>query len=196
MAAAALHTAWRQELFASGPEQLQEAAALLRRHPHRVVGLNLPNKQKGEAASLLERCGTLRQLLPTADICCHWSINANYRRTGDASYAELEAFAAQLAAVSRTSLLLVTGGGPRRKGLCSLQALRRAADSSVFRALQLPLGIAFNPYLPDDGGQRAEEERRLAAKLEAGRGLIAAVYLQVCWVARGHSTFAASEALG
>lgn len=182
----ALHTAWRQELFCSSPEQLMEAAALLRRHQHCVAGLNVPNKQKGEAAALIERCRSLHELLPAANVCCHFSINANYCRTGDASYAAFEEFAAQLAAIPRTSLLLVSGGGPRRKGLCSLQALRRAAGSAAFRALHLPLAVAFNPFLPEDGGQRAEEEARLAAKLEAGRGLIAAVYLQARWLA-GHA---------
>lgn len=172
--------AWRQELFASTPEQLAEAAALVRRHQHHMARLNLPNKCKGEAAALLERCRALRGLLPAADICCHYSINANYQRTGDASYAALESFAAQLAAIpGPTSLLLVSGGGPRRKGLCALQALRRAADSPAFTSLRLPLAVAYNPYLPEEGGQRAEEERRLAAKLGAGRGLIGAVYLQV-----------------
>jgi hypothetical protein len=43
--------------------------------------------------------------------------------------------------------------------------------------LGLPLAVAFNPYFPD-AARREEERLRLRQKLVAGRGLVAAVYLQ------------------
>ena len=87
-----------------------------------------PLQAKGEAAALLERAGTLRAVLPLApDICVHWAVSNNYARTPEATFAGLEAFAERLAAVPACSLLLVSGGGPRRK-LDSLQ-VRQAARS-------------------------------------------------------------------
>ncbi|PSC72691.1 Paired amphipathic helix repeat [Micractinium conductrix] len=138
---------------------------------------NLPNKAKGEAAALLERAGTLRAVLPLApDICVHWAVSNNYARTPEATFAGLEAFAERLAAVPACSLLLVSGGGPRRK-LDSLQALELLAASPRFHAAPLPLAVAFNPFFPDEARQQ-EERDRLRAKLAAGRGHVAAVYLQ------------------
>lgn len=183
---------WRQELFLRSPaEQLRDLAPLLQRH--RLASLNLPNKSKGELPALLERCRALRAALPApVDVCCHYAINHNYHRTADASFAALERFCTDLAAIGTCySLLLVSGGGPRRKGLDSLSALQRIVISPALRQLRLPLAVAFNPYLPGEE-QQAEERRRLRAKLEAGRGLVTAVYLQVC-VLEGAAGPAASQ---
>lgn len=59
-----------------------------------------------------------------------------------------------------------------------LQALELAAASPDWQELRLPVAVAFNPYFPDAGRQQ-EERRRLRRKLMAGRGRVAAVYLQV-----------------
>lgn len=58
------------------------------------------------------------------------------------------------------------------------QVLERAANDARLRHLGLPLAVAFNPYFADEARQQ-EERRRLRCKLEAGRGLVTAVYLQV-----------------
>lgn len=60
------------------------------------------------------------------------------------------------------------------------QALERAAGDPRLRQLGLPIAVAFNPYLPDEQQRQQEERRRLRRKLEAGRGMVEAVYLQVC----------------
>ncbi len=121
----------------------------------------------------------------TADICVHYSIAQNYARSADASFAALEEFACRLGAEVQQqhghgslSLLLVSGS--QRRQLDTVAALQRLAASPRFRGLvpPLPLAVAFNPYFPDDVRQ-AEERQRLRRKLEAGRGLVTAVYLQV-----------------
>ena len=131
---------------------------------------------RAELPCLLERAQALRTALPAADVCVHYGINHNYHRSVDASWQVLEAFCRQLAAVERCSLLLVSGGGPRRR-LDSLAALELFAASQELRDLGLPLAVAFNPYFPD-AARREEERLRLRQKLVAGRGLVAAVYLQ------------------
>lgn len=61
--------------------------------------------------------------------------------------------------------------------------LESAANDARLRHLGLPLAVAFNPYFADEQRQQ-EERRRLRRKLEAGRGLVTAVYLQVRVVGR------------
>ena len=171
--AAALPAAWtwRQEVHnAATPDALR----LLRR----AQGVNVPHKERGEPAldELLRRCAALRAALPPlGPVCAHFSLAAAYRRTADATFARLESFAADIAALGPgVSLLLVSGGGPRRT-LDAPAALERLAASAAFRALRLPLAVAFNPYFPT-AEQRAEELRRLRRKLASG--LVSAVYLQ------------------
>lgn len=147
---------------------------------------------KSELPALLEHVQRLRATMPgtvidsVADnICVHFSISQNYVRSADASFAVLEDFACQLGAELQrhrkqgsVSLLLVSGS--QRRQLDSVAALQRLADSQRFRGLHppLPLAVAFNPYFPDKPRQ-LEERRRLQRKLEAARGLVTTVYLQV-----------------
>lgn len=147
---------------------------------------------KSELPALLEHVQRLRATMPgtvidsVADnICVHFSISQNYVRSADASFAVLEDFACKLGAELQrhrkqgsVSLLLVSGS--QRRQLDSVAALQRLADSQRFRGLHppLPLAVAFNPYFPDKPRQ-LEERRRLQRKLEAGRGLVTTVYLQV-----------------
>jgi hypothetical protein len=48
------------------------------------------------------------------DICVHYSVNANYNHTPEASFTILTNFCLELAEL-RCSLLLVSGGGPRKR---------------------------------------------------------------------------------
>lgn len=57
------------------------------------------------------------------------------------------------------------------------QALERLTASPQLQRKLPPLAVAFNPFFPDAERQQ-EERQRLRHKLEAGRGRIAAVYLQ------------------
>ncbi|KAL4858481.1 hypothetical protein ACK3TF_001456 [Chlorella vulgaris] len=171
---------WRQELFAGGkPQHLKDCLVpLLLAHRTEVAGVNLPNKAKGELPELLQHVRQLRTALPQAkdlDICVHYSVNANYDHTPEASFAILTNFCLELAEL-RCSLLLVSGGGPRKR-LNSLAALERIELSPAWSRLQLPLAVAYNPYFPD-AARRQEEEGRLRAKLVNGGGRIRAVYLQ------------------
>jgi hypothetical protein len=131
---------------------------------------------KGELPSLLERARLLHDSLPDARVCVHYSVNANYHGGPEAGFAALTAFCRQLAALPRCSLLLVSGGGPRKR-LDSLRALELAASSPDWRSLRLPLAVAFNPFFPD-AERRAQERERLRGKLLAARGRVSAVYLQ------------------
>ena len=214
---------WRQEVFCA-PQQLQELLA--RPAGGLIAGLNLPNKQKAELPQLLERARALRAVAPRLPVCVHFAISPHNwtPRDPEASYQTLRAFAHDLAAIEGCSLLLVSGGGPRKKmdslsvrgqraspsaslrlplprcipaslrmcllfytcpcPPCPRQALERLAGDLAAGGLDLPLGVAFNPYFPD--AERQQEERsRLRRKLQAGRGAVAAVYLQAgCDAAR------------
>lgn len=131
---------------------------------------------KGELASLLGRASLLHESLPDAHICVHYSVNANYCGGPEAGFAALTAFCRQLSELPRCSLLLVSGGGARKR-LDSLRALQLAASSPEWRSLRLPLAVAFNPYFPDEE-RRAQERQRLRGKLLAGQGRVHALYLQ------------------
>lgn len=114
-------------------------------------------------------------------MCVHYSISHNYARSAEASLQALQQCAAQLAALDRCTMLLVSGSSKRRLDSHTALLLLTASPSLGALLGQLPklppLAVAFNPYFPDEQRQ-AEERQRLRGKLEAGRGRVTAIYLQ------------------
>ena len=75
------------------------------------------------------------------------------------------------------SVLLISGSG-KRKGLDTVTALEKLATSGPAAARDIPLYIAFNPYLPTIEERKTEFER-LRRKLMAEPGRITGIYLQM-----------------
>jgi hypothetical protein len=53
--------------------------------------------------------------MPSADICVHYSLKWNYRQNVDQSFSDFSCFCASLTGHKRVSVLLVSGGGKKRK---------------------------------------------------------------------------------
>ena len=64
---------------------------------------------------LLQWCQEIVTALPNADICIHYSLKWNYSQNADASYRKFSKFCAALQQYKHASVLLVSGGGKKRK---------------------------------------------------------------------------------
>lgn len=103
------------------------------------------------------------------------------------SYLKFEEYVRQCSSLGVKEVLLITGSKARvkKKSVDTLQCLRIAAglDGTLtsgstknrFRSLNVGVGVAYNPYFPDETAQ-AEEDKRLADKLSTG--LVTSVWLQ------------------
>lgn len=171
------------------PTRPDRRARRLRATPgrrHGLTALNVPNKTRDDDP--LRTLAALRQLhaagAPPLDVALHYSTKHNLARgEPGASLDKLLAFCrgvaqqqqqeqAAAAGGVRVRVLLVSGSGERRfDSLAALRALAERGETS-----ELPeLGVAFNPYLAGDAGER--EASRLAAKLATG--LVSSVWLQM-----------------
>lgn len=168
---------WRLELFFKTPQDLQRQLPFLTALSARslISGVNLTNKSKDD--NLLASVKMIKAQLPSLDICMHYALRYNYAGGPRGGQARLVAFCQELEAISGCSMLLVSGSGEKRP-LNTVTALQSLAQARPIVIRDLPLFVAFNPYLPD-GTQAAAERDRLRAKLTTDPGRIAGVYLQM-----------------
>ena len=94
----------------------------------------------------------VRDSVPHADVCCHWSIKQHYKRGADETHPQLQQHLAALqeSAASSSmspSVFLCNGSGPKRpyNTVTALEML--SADQS--KGHTVPVHVAFNPYLPE-----------------------------------------------
>lgn len=64
---------------------------------------------------LLQWCQEIATALPNADICIHYSLKWNYNQNADASFQTFSNFCTALSQHKHASVLLVSGGGKKRK---------------------------------------------------------------------------------
>ena len=74
--------------------------------------------------------------MPHADLCVHYSLKWNYSQNADASYHKFSSFCTALSQHKRASLLLVSGGGKKRK-LETVQACTMPTCSSSYSAAKM-----------------------------------------------------------
>ena len=75
--------------------------------------MNITNK--GKSDPLVEWCQTILLAVPTADVCIHYSLKWNYIKDADRSFQELSSFSSAAAKLDNASILLISGGGKKRK---------------------------------------------------------------------------------
>lgn len=166
---------WRLELFFKTEEDLRAQLPFLKScHGRYFEGVNVTNKSKND--DLLRSLRTLRQAIPTLDVCLHVSLKYQPAPRGrDVFEHRIAPLMSALDSdeLRGCSVLLVNGSGPKRKvdTIATLKRLSKYNNGT-------PLFVAFNPYLPT-GPARNEEYARLKQKLKARPSNIAGVYLQM-----------------
>eukprot|EP00877_Chromochloris_zofingiensis_P013614 jgi/Chrzof1/8506/Cz03g13180.t1 len=183
---------WRLELFVKSKADVQSQIPFL--ISNNIMRINLPNKSDKD--DLLDCIKQLRVAVPSIDIAVHYSIKYNYSRSYDAAYAKFQQFCQDVREYigpGQGHVLLVSGGGKKRKLEC-VGALQRAAADTMpevpssdpqAHTLQVMLHarskwpalyVAFNVYLPDPA-ERQAEYARLQCKLQTS--LVQGIYLQI-----------------
>lgn len=109
-----------------------------------------------------------------AEVCTHLSLKFNYAQNFDRSLQRVDGLLSGLCDLGQPRVLLVSGGGPKKKfNTCSV------LEALAARAGALPNGLvlsaAFNPYLP--ASEMDTERTRMRDKLATG--LVQEVYLQI-----------------
>lgn len=138
-----------------------------------IGSFNIPNKSKDD--NLIQSIKYLKQNYPSANICVHYSLKFNNAKSEDSVLEKFATFCEQAEALSCDSVLLISGGGPKKKlnTLTCLEALKnRGLLSST---MKMKIGVAYNPYFPDDGNLRDEEER---LRMKLATGLVSHIWLQ------------------
>lgn len=156
------------ELFFKTAGQLTSLLSFLKPLPYQ--SFNLPNKISNE--NLIPYAMQILETIPEADVCIHYSLKNNKFRTVEESASHFRATVERAAGAGVREVLLVSGSGAKRtaNSVSCLQYLAQTQYECPVR-----LGVAFNPYLTDEG-EREDEMRRLKAKLESS--LVSTVYLQ------------------
>jgi len=136
----------------------------------KIVSFNIPNKAKGD--SLMQSIKYLKQQCPSSDVCVHYSLKFNSAKSEEYTVENFVTFCEQADALRCDSVLLVSGGGPKKKvnSLTCLQSLKVRGFVP-----KLKIGVAFNPYFPDEESRQIEEDR---LRLKFATGLVSHVWLQ------------------
>jgi len=162
----------RVELFFSSDDELRRRIGFLRSKG--ITRFNLVNKSNGDdtlkSARVIESEFS-KGSRSDVSVCAHYSMKYNKSRKLDGAFSKLKEFTERMNELNvESELLLVTGSGPKGN-LDSLAALQRLQKESV----DVCVGIAFNPFFPDEV-ECEGEKARLLQKLETG--LVNKVYLQ------------------
>ena len=64
---------------------------------------------------LLECCRIITSAVPSAEVCIHYSLKWNYNQSVEQSFQAFTDFSAMLSKEKHSSMLLVSGGGKKRK---------------------------------------------------------------------------------
>ena len=160
----------RVELFAKD-------LASLASHARTVVslgatGLNVPQKSKADVP--LRSLQTLQAALPAAslhEVVPHYSLKFSYGGSRDNALSQFESFCTAAHAMSIRQCLLVSGSGSR-----SFDSLTCLQSMSLSEECVPDIGVAFNPFFPDESA-RKHERARLRDKVATGR--VSAVWLQI-----------------
>lgn len=169
---------WRLELFFKSPTELENQISFLRRtlaSKPTLQGLNITNKGKDE--DLLRSVKLLRREIADVDISVHYSLRHNYHGNQRKGQQALGAFCQELEHIGGCSVLLVSGSGKKRP-LNTVTALDSLFSTAPVVARDMPIFVAFNPYLPDPADLAVEYDR-LRAKVTTHPGRVAGIYLQM-----------------
>eukprot|EP00960_Hanusia_phi_P054842 762789-Hanusia_phi.AAC.1 len=133
-----------------------------------MMQVNLPNKSNKDA--LKEYSQLLWESIPDVDICLHWSVKNQKRKTAEETHRSFVSDVSNPSAGVKS--ILVVSGSVSSPSLDSITCLKKLANSGQAHA---EIGVAFNPYFPDER-ERGREQQRFKDKLSTGR--ISHVWLQ------------------
>ena len=132
---------------------------------------NLANKVKND--NLLESAKNIIRIMPTADVCIHYSLKYNTQKSVEQSFSYFNGFLTKAEEMGVKEVMIISGSGDK-KALNTVSCLEMLGKSEN-SATNVDIAVAFNPYFPDPKS-RAVEVERLNEKLATG--MVSAIYLQ------------------
>ena len=138
---------------------------------NKIYKLNIPCKNNLKKDFLLRSLKMAKEEFPQIDIIPHYSIQHQFRRNRINTQNDLIQFLYILKDIGYNEILLVSGS-KKKATFDSITALSEL--KTFFATDSFPIGIAFNPYMPDLLFN--EEIFRLKRKLNTG--LVHSIWLQ------------------
>ena len=135
--------------------------------------INIPCKNSLKKDFLLNSIKISRKEFPNIDITPHFSILHEFRRNRINTINYLNKFMQDVNYFGCNQVLLISGS-QKRSTLDSVSTLSFFKDKSLFINSDFSIGVAFNPYLPNDIFD--EEIMRLGKKLKPG--LVNSIWIQ------------------
>ena len=132
---------------------------------------NLANKVKND--NILVSAKNIIDVMPSANVCIHYSLKYNSQKTVNQSFAYFSGFLTKAENMGVAEVMIVSGSGDKKafNAVTCLQMLRDSEKCST----PVDIAIAFNPYFPDPKS-RSIEINRLHEKLASG--MVSSIYLQ------------------
>tara|TARA_B100001250_G_C19786370_1_gene784361 strand:- start:262 stop:1101 length:840 start_codon:yes stop_codon:yes gene_type:complete len=138
-----------------------------------LYNINIPCKNNLKKNFLLNSIKISREEFPTIDLIPHFSILHEFKRNRFNTQTSFKEFL-QVVKYLGCNEVLIVSGSQKRSTLDSVSILHTFKDNTLFSNCHFSLGVAFNPYLPEDSFQ--EEIRRLEEKLKSN--LVTSIWLQ------------------
>ncbi len=136
-----------------------------------IKKINIPCKANINNKFLLDSIQICRSEFPSINLIPHFSIQYEFNSTKDRTINKLINFIKLSIRLECEDILLVSGSA-RKLSLDSVTAINYLKDN-IIKGIE-PIGVAFNPYLPDL--LFLEELRRLKLKLYSG--LVHSIWIQ------------------
>lgn len=151
------------------PSSAHYAGAAISTPP--ILAVNLPHKVKNEFPFSI--ANKIIEIVPEADICMHYSMKYNSARTLEEAVEKFGSFLTKAESIGIRSVLLVSGGGEKKSvnSLTLLQEMQRKGAT----AGKVQIGVAYNPFFPNDG-DRVRELQRLKDKISTS--MVTSIWLQ------------------
>jgi deoxyribodipyrimidine photolyase len=151
----------RVELFFKSPQDLRERIKFL--HSHGIQAFNLVNKNRAD--TMVEWVDCIREEIPDADICAHYSLK--YNKVARKGVKEHSTLLQEFTKSCRADEILIISGSGNKTGWNTVEALKHLSGTKA--------AVAYNPFFPSDQDQSAETIR-LEEKLTTQA--VSKVYLQ------------------
>jgi len=161
----------RIELFFKTSSDLRERVSFL--HKHGVKSFNLVNKSNRDTVS--DWADVIREEIPKASICAHYSIKYNKSRQKDGAFNLFSAFVKEMGQKEGDNEMLIVTGSGEKGILNSVTAMERLAANPPDESSKLKLAVAYNPFFPSSELLN-EEQNRLMRKLDSNQ--VDKIYIQ------------------
>lgn len=132
---------------------------------------NLANKVKND--NLLASATNILNVMPSANVCIHYSLKYNSQKSIDQSFVSFNNFLSKAEKMGVAEILIISGSGDK-KAFNTVSCLEMLRDSTNHDT-PVDMAVAFNPYFPDPK-MRIMEIERLKSKLSTG--MVSTIYLQ------------------